>query len=278
VIAMMLPMTGSNGSATSSMPQAPYIDVRSVAKTYESDTAKVQALSTVSLEIKQGEFISLLGPSGCGKTTLMMILAGLAAPSQGEVRIGGSRVDGPYTDLGIVFQNAELLEWRTALQNVLLQTEIRKLDKAHYLPVARRLLEQVGLKGFEDRFPDELSGGMKQRVALCRALVHDPDVLLLDEPFGALDAMTRDQMNADLQRLWLEKRKTAILVTHSIDEAVFMSDRVLVMSARPARVVEDIAIDLPRPRSLDIRHTAEFNAYTGRIWSRFKELGVFTNG
>jgi NitT/TauT family transport system ATP-binding protein len=237
VIAMMLPMTGSNGSATSSMPQAPYIDVRSVAKTYESDTAKVQALSTVSLEIKQGEFISLLGPSGCGKTTLMMILAGLAAPSQGEVRIGGSRVDGPYTDLGIVFQNAELLEWRTALQNVLLQTEIRKLDKAHYLPVARRLLEQVGLKGFEDRFPDELSGGMKQRVALCRALVHDPDVLLLDEPFGALDAMTRDQMNADLQRLWLEKRKTAILVTHSIDEAVFMSDRVLVMSARPARVV-----------------------------------------
>jgi NitT/TauT family transport system ATP-binding protein len=278
VIAMMLPMTGSNGSATSSMPQAPYIDVRSVAKTYESDTAKVQALSTVSLEIRQGEFISLLGPSGCGKTTLMMILAGLAAPSQGEVRIGGSRVDGPYTDLGIVFQNAELLEWRTALQNVLLQTEIRKLDKAHYLPIARRLLKQVGLKGFEDRFPDELSGGMKQRVALCRALVHDPDVLLLDEPFGALDAMTRDQMNADLQRLWLEKRKTAILVTHSIDEAVFMSDRVLVMSARPARVVEDIAIDLPRPRSLDIRHTAEFNAYTGRIWSRFKELGVFTNG
>ncbi len=267
-----------DGPSASSTAQAPYIDVRSVAKTYESESGNVQALSTVSLEIRQGEFISLLGPSGCGKTTLMMILAGLAAPSQGEVRIGGCKVEGPYTDLGIVFQNAELLEWRTALQNVLLQTEIRKLDAAKYMPVAKRLLEQVGLRGFEDRFPDELSGGMKQRVALCRALVHDPDILLLDEPFGALDAMTRDQMNADLQRLWLEKRKTAILVTHSIDEAVFMSDRVLVMSARPARVLEDIVIDLPRPRSLDIRHTAEFNAYTGRIWSRFKELGVFTNG
>ena len=264
--------------AVSSTAAASYIDIRSVAKTYETESADVQALSAVSLEIKRGEFISLLGPSGCGKTTLMMILAGLAAPSQGEVRIGGRKIEGPYTDLGIVFQNAELLEWRTALQNVLLQAEIRKLDIAKYTPVAKKLLEQVGLKGFEGRFPDELSGGMKQRVALCRALVHDPNILLLDEPFGALDAMTRDQMNADLQRLWLEKRKTAILVTHSIDEAVFMSDRVLVMSARPARLVEDIVIDLPRPRSLDIRHTAEFNAYTGRIWSRFKELGIFTNG
>lgn len=264
--------------ASTERSATPYIDVRSVAKTYETESGNVQALSTMSLEIPKGEFISLLGPSGCGKTTLMMILAGLASPSQGEVRIGGSKIEGPYTDLGIVFQNAELLEWRTALQNVLLQTEIRKLDTAKYLPVARKLLEQVGLKGFEGRFPDELSGGMKQRVALCRALVHDPDILLLDEPFGALDAMTRDQMNADLQRLWLEKRKTAILVTHSIDEAVFLSDRVLVMSARPARVVEDIVIDLPRPRPLDIRHTAEFNAYTGRIWSLFKELGIFSNG
>jgi NitT/TauT family transport system ATP-binding protein len=278
MIAMDIQVASTGRSAAALAAATPYIDIRSVAKTYETDSGNVQALSPMSLEIRQGEFISLLGPSGCGKTTLMMILAGLASPSQGEVRIGGNRIEGPYTDLGIVFQNAELLEWRTALQNVLLQIEIRKLDTARYLPVARKLLEQVGLKDFEGRFPDELSGGMKQRVALCRALVHDPDILLLDEPFGALDAMTRDQMNADLQRLWLEKRKTAILVTHSIDEAVFLSDRVLVMSARPARVVEDITIDLPRPRSLDIRHTAEFNAYTGRIWSLFKELGIFTNG
>src|SRR6201996_1891044 len=154
-----------DAAGASSPAAVPYIDIRSVAKTYETETAHVQALSAVSLEIRQGEFISLLGPSGCGKTTLMMILAGLAAPSQGEVRIAGRKVEGPYTDIGIVFQNAELLEWRTALQNVLLQTEIRKLDTAKYLPIAKRLLEQVGLKGFEERFPDELSGGMKQRVA-----------------------------------------------------------------------------------------------------------------
>ena len=257
---------------------APFIDIRSVNKRYESaDGTGVQALSSVSLEIKQGEFVSLLGPSGCGKTTLMMIMAGLASPTQGEVQIAGRRVNGPYTDLGIVFQNAELLEWRTALENILLQIEIRKLSTQQYLPAARQLLANVGLKDFEEKYPDELSGGMKQRVALCRALVHDPDILLMDEPFGALDAMTRDQMNADLQRLWMERRKTAILVTHSIDEAVFMSDRVIVMSARPGSVAQDVMIDLPRPRTLELRDTPEFNTYTGKIRKIFKELGVFRN-
>jgi NitT/TauT family transport system ATP-binding protein len=255
---------------------APFIDIRCVNKLYESaDGTDVQALTSVSLGIEEGEFVSLLGPSGCGKTTLMMIVAGLASPTQGEVHIAGRRVSGPYTDLGIVFQNAELLEWRTALQNILLQIEIRKLPTREYLPVARQLLANVGLKGFEEKYPDELSGGMKQRVALCRALVHDPDILLMDEPFGALDAMTRDQMNADLQRLWMEKRKTAILVTHSIDEAVFMSDRVIVMSARPGTVAQDVVIDLPRPRTLELRDTPEFNAYTGEIRKVFKLLGVF---
>jgi NitT/TauT family transport system ATP-binding protein len=259
-------------------PAAPFIDIRAVNKRYDSaDGVGVQALSSVSMRIEQGQFISLLGPSGCGKTTLMMIVAGLAPPTQGEVQIGGRRVNGPYTDLGIIFQNAELLEWRNALQNILLQIEIRKLPTRDYLPAARQLLANVGLKDFEEKFPDELSGGMKQRVALCRALVHDPDILLMDEPFGALDAMTRDQMNADLQRLWMEKRKTAILVTHSIDEAVFMSDRVIVMSARPASVAEDITIDLPRPRTLEMRDTPEFNAYTGRIRKLFKQMGVFAN-
>jgi NitT/TauT family transport system ATP-binding protein len=257
---------------------APFIDIRSVNKRYDSaDGTGVQALSSVSLGIEEGEFVSLLGPSGCGKTTLMMIVAGLALPTQGEVQIAGRRINGPYTDLGIVFQNAELLEWRTALQNILLQIEIRKLSTQQYLPAARKLLANVGLKDFEEKYPDELSGGMKQRVALCRALVHDPDILLMDEPFGALDAMTRDQMNADLQRLWMEKRKTAILVTHSIDEAVFMSDRVIVMSARPGSVAQDVTIDLPRPRTLELRDTPEFNAYTGQIRKIFKELGVFRN-
>ena len=257
---------------------APFIDIRSVNKRYDSaDGTGVQALSSVSLGIKEGEFVSLLGPSGCGKTTLMMIVAGLASPTQGEVQIAGRQVNGPYTDLGIVFQNAELLEWRTALQNILLQIEIRKLPTRQYLSAARQLLANVGLKEFEEKYPDELSGGMKQRVALCRALVHDPDILLMDEPFGALDAMTRDQMNADLQRLWMEKRKTAILVTHSIDEAVFMSDRVIVMSARPGSIAQDIAIDLPRPRTLELRDTPDFNTYTGQIRNIFKQLGVFRN-
>jgi NitT/TauT family transport system ATP-binding protein len=206
-----------------------------------------------------------------------MIVAGLAGASQGEVRIGDKKIEGPYTDVGIVFQNAELLEWRTAMENILLQMEIRKLGIKEHIPVAKRLLEQVGLRGFEDRYPDELSGGMKQRVALCRALVHDPDILLMDEPFGALDAMTRDQMNMDLQRMWMAKRKTAIFVTHSIDEAVFMSDRVIVMTARPASIAEDIKIDLPRPRNLSLRDSPEFAVYTSRIRTRFKELGVFTN-
>lgn len=262
------------------MNQSPeaFIDIRSVAKVYQTDLGEdVPALSSVNLRIKQGEFVSLLGPSGCGKTTLMMIVAGLSSATKGEVRIEGQKVVDPYTDIGIVFQNAELLEWRTALQNIMLQMEIRKLDVNKYIPVAKQLLGQVGLAGFEDRYPDELSGGMKQRVALCRALVHDPDILLMDEPFGALDAMTRDQMNMDLQRIWLEKRKTAILVTHSIDEAVFLSDRVVVMTGRPASVAEDIKIDLPRPRKLSVRDSSEFNAYTGRIREMFKDLGVFTN-
>lgn len=262
--------------ATSSSPA--FIDIRAVNKRYDSaDGVGVQALSSVTLQIEEGQFVSLLGPSGCGKTTLMMIVAGLAQATQGVVRIGGREIRAPYTDLGIVFQNAELLEWRNALQNILLQIEIRKLPTRDYVHAARKLLANVGLKDFEKKFPDELSGGMKQRVALCRALVHDPDILLMDEPFGALDAMTRDQMNADVQRLWMEKRKTAILVTHSIDEAVFMSDRVIVMSARPASIAEDIAIDLPRPRKLEVRDTPEFNAYTGRIRKLFKQMGVFAN-
>jgi NitT/TauT family transport system ATP-binding protein len=185
----------------------------------------------------------------------MLILIGLTSADAGEVSIDGRRISAPFTDVGIVFQNPELLEWRTALENILLQIEIRRLPTLQFTVRAKELLAQVGLCGFENKFPFELSGGMKQRVALCRALIHDPEILLMDEPFGALDALTRDQMNLDLQRIWLEKQKTAVFVTHSIDEAVFLSDRIVVMTPRPGTIAEIIKIDLPRPRTLDRKDT-----------------------
>jgi len=257
---------------------SPLISVRSVSKVFQSGGETLTALRDVSFGIENGEFVSFLGPSGCGKTTLMMILVGLAAPDAGGAWIDGRRVEAPFTDVGIVFQNPELLEWRTALRNVLLQIEIRRLPVRKYSDRARELLAQVGLAGFDDRYPHELSGGMKQRVALCRALIHDPEILLMDEPFGALDALTRDQMNLDLQRIWLEKRKTAVFVTHSIDEAVFLSDRVVVMTPRPGTIAQVIAIDLPRPRRLESKNTPEFNAYTSRIRNCFFSLGVLKDG
>ncbi|MGE5534394.1 MAG: ABC transporter ATP-binding protein, partial [Acidobacteriota bacterium] len=229
------------------------IEVQNIRKRFPG----VDALNDVSFNVNQGEFISLLGPSGCGKSTLMMILVGLYEASSGLVKINGKKIVEPFTDVGIVFQNAELLEWRTALQNILLQIEIRRLPLRDYIEPARKLLANVNLKGFEDRYPHELSGGMRQRVALCRALIHDPEILLMDEPFGALDALTRDQMNLDLQRIWLEKRKTAVFVTHSINEAVFLSDRVFVMTPRPGQVAEIFNIDLPRPRPPEIKETPE---------------------
>lgn len=225
--------------------------------------------------MQPGEFVSLVGPSGCGKTTLLMIIGGLITADRGEVQIHGQAVRRPYTNLGIVFQNAELLEWRTSLENVLLQIEIRRMPVQAYVRVALNLLSSVGLGGFTQKYPHELSGGMQQRVALCRALVHDPEILLLDEPFGALDALTRDQMNYDLQRIWLEKRKTALLVTHSIDEAVWLSDRVFVITPRPARLAEDIKIDLPRPRTLEMKSSQLFNSHVAHVRELFKDLGVF---
>jgi len=256
----------------------PLIEARSISKAFQAGNDSVQALADVSFGIGRGEFVSFLGPSGCGKTTLMMVLVGLSSADVGETRIGGKIVAAPYTDVGIVFQSPELLDWRTSLGNILLQIEIRRLPVRNYVGKAGALLDQVGLAGFEDKFPFELSGGMKQRVALCRALVHDPEILLLDEPFGALDALTRDQMNLDLQRIWLEKRKTAVLVTHSIDEAVFLSDRVLVMTPRPGRIAEVVQIDLPRPRTLDLKDTPQFNALIKRIRQKFRELGVLKDG
>src|SRR5256885_836234 len=200
---------------------------------------------------KEVSLLEISGPSGCGKTTLLKMVAGLVPYSSGSITVGGRKVDRPQTDVGIVFQESILLDWRDVLSNVMLQVDIRGMDRATYEAVAKHLLRQTGLEGFENRKPYELSGGMRQRVSICRALVHDPPLLLMDEPFGALDALTREQISMDIQRVWMERRKTALHITHSIPEAVLLADRVVVMSPRPGRIVEILDVDLPRPRRLD---------------------------
>lgn len=250
-----------------------FIEIEDVTKRYRG-AQDLLAVDRISTGVAQGEFISILGPSGCGKSTLMQMLAGLTPCSSGRISVGGREVDGPQTDLGIVFQDTNLLDWRTVLKNVMLQIEIRRLDPTRYRDRARQLLAMVGLEGFADKLPHQLSGGMKQRVAICRALIHDPPLLVMDEPFGALDALTRDQLNVDLQDIWLESRKTVIFVTHSISEAVFLSDRVLVMSPRPGRLAADIRIDLERRRSISVRETPAFGAYVSQIRRMFEDWGV----
>jgi NitT/TauT family transport system ATP-binding protein len=250
------------------------IEIDRVTKVYATRRGFVQALAAVSLAIREHEFVSVLGPSGCGKSTLMLLVSGLVPASQGSVRIAGREVSGPHRDLGIVFQRDALLNWRTALGNVLLQCEIRGLPLAEYRPRAEALLRQVGLGGFEHSFPGELSGGMRQRVALCRALIHSAPLLLMDEPFGALDALTRDQLGLDLLRIWEQDRKTVIFVTHSVPESVLLSDRVVVMSPRPGRVDADIVIELPRPRTLAMTEAPAFSAYTRQIHEVFRASGV----
>ena len=255
------------------MAEDAYIRLANVGKVYESKAGPVEACGEIDLEIRRSEFIAIVGPSGCGKTTILKMVAGLHPNTSGTITLDGTPVKGPQTDLGIVFQDAILLDWRNVLENVMLQVDIRHLDRAKYEPIARHLLEATGLVGFENHKPFELSGGMRQRASICRALVHDPPLLLMDEPFGALDALTRAQIAMDSQRVWMEKRKTALFITHSIPEAVLLADRVVVMSPRPGRIVEIIDIDLPRPRRLD-SVPERFNEYTGRIRTIFKAQGV----
>jgi len=225
----------------------------------------IRALEDVSFSAKEGEFLSIVGPSGCGKSTLIKIIAGLLPLTKGEVRIEDNLVQGPHPNVGIVFQNPVLLAWRRVIDNIMLQIEVRKgFDKQEYIGKAMKLIKIAGLEGFGKCFPWELSGGMQQRVSFCRALIHDPPLLLMDEPFGALDAMTRDEMNVWLQNIWMDKTKTVLFVTHDIAEAVFLSDRILIMTPRPGAVNEIIDIDLPRPRSMDLREGIEFNQYIGR--------------
>ena len=244
---------------------APVIALEGVHLTYRARRGTVPALQDVGLEARPGEFIAVVGPSGCGKSTLLKLVSGLLLPTAGTVRVKGKAVTAPTPEVGIVFQSPLLMPWRSVLENVLLPIEIRGLGVARHEKAARDLLKLVGLSGFEDRAPYELSGGMQQRVGLCRALVHDPEILLMDEPFGALDAMTREQMNSELQRIWMERRKTVLLITHSIAEAVYLADRVVVMSPRPGRVVGEVAIDLPRPRTLEMTESVAFAQAANRV-------------
>jgi NitT/TauT family transport system ATP-binding protein len=250
------------------------IDLAAVSKTYAATDGSVPAVDSVSLHVPAGQFLSILGPSGCGKSTLLLMIAGLLTPSSGEIRVADRPVTRPQTDVGIVFQSPVLLDWRTVLRNVMLQVEARGLDLETHLVKARELLQAVGLEGFEGRYPFELSGGMRQRAAICRALIHDPPLLLMDEPFGALDALTREQMRLDIERLWLERRKTVVFITHSIPEAVLLSDRVVVMSPRPGRVDGVLDIDLPRPRRLEVQESPRFAGYLKAITDLFRARGV----
>jgi NitT/TauT family transport system ATP-binding protein len=233
--------------------QPAVVALRDITKTYDTAAGgTVHALSSINLEVGSGEFVSVLGASGCGKTTLLRIIGGLEDGYGGELLLHGRKGGASHPDVGIVFQDANLLPWRTILQNVLLPAQVLRLDKNRSIARAHELLELVGLQGFEDKYPFELSGGMRQRVSIARALIHDPSILLMDEPFGALDALTREIMNQEVLKIWDRTKKTVFMITHSITEAVFMSDRVVVMSPRPGRVIAEVDIPLPRPRTLEM--------------------------
>jgi NitT/TauT family transport system ATP-binding protein len=238
----------------------------------------MQALSPLDLDVRDGEFIAIVGPSGCGKSTLLRLVAGLLPATSGRLAIDGQAIDGPVTALGIVFQQPILLEWRTALQNVLFQVEMRGERPRPWRDRAMALLDQVGLGDFAEAYPHALSGGMRQRVAIARALLHEPDLLLMDEPFGALDALTREQMRLDLEALWMRRRMTVLFVTHSVDEAVLLADRVVVMSPRPGRIEQVLDIGLPRPRGLGARRDPAFLAAEEAITGIFLERGVLSRG
>jgi NitT/TauT family transport system ATP-binding protein len=255
------------------------IEATNVKKVYRATKGRsVEALTDISLSIHDGEFLSIVGPSGCGKSTFLSLVAGLMPMSDGSVKIAGRQVTGPSTDVGIVFQSALLLDWRTVLENIMVPIEVMGLPRKEYRDRARELLDMSGLSTFADNYPWQLSGGMQRRVAICRALVFNPPILLLDEPFGALDAMTRDYMNIELMRIWQQSKKTVILITHSISEAVLLSDRVAVMSPAPGRILEVIDIDIPRPRSLDVTASPRFGEIANHIRTFFSAEMFLSGG
>lgn len=251
-------------------PAAPLIDVCEVQKQFRSRSGiSLQALADTSLGVTANQFICIVGPSGCGKSTLLRMIAGLETASAGAIRIDGAPVKGPRRDIGLVFQSPVMLPWRTILQNVMVPAEVMKLNKAAARQRADELLKLVGLDGFGDRYPDELSGGMRQRAAIARALMHDPRILLMDEPFGALDALTREAMNLELLRIWEASRKTVVLVTHSIEEALLLSDKVAVFAPRPGFVREVINVPIARPRSAATRSDPVFIHLAERLRNHF---------
>ena len=250
------------------MTDAPVkLAVHGLTKKYNS----LEVLRSISADVRRGEFVSIVGPSGCGKTTFLRIVGGLEKANSGEVRLDGRVLDGPGSDRGFVFQQDNLLPWRTILANTEIGPEIGGYRNAEQRAKTMRLLKLVGLAGFENYYPRQLSGGMRQRVNLARALAVDPDLLLMDEPFSALDAQTREIMQTELLRIWEEGRKTVLFVTHQIDEAVYLSDRVFVFARRPGRINEIVDIDLPRPRPLSLKRTPEFVAYVDHIWKLIEE-------
>jgi NitT/TauT family transport system ATP-binding protein len=243
----------------------PLVSITDVQKTYFARQGAVQAVASASIDVARGEFVSLLGPSGCGKSTLLMMIAGLERPTGGSILLGGREVKEPRREIGVIFQDATLLPWKSALDNVLFPARILKLPIEPYRRRARELLAMVGLSDFENKKPSQLSGGMRQRVAICRALIHDPDILLMDEPFSALDAITRDHMNVALSEILETYKKTVVFVTHSIREAAFLSDRVVVMGGRPSTIVLDMKMPFERPRRFEIEETSEFTAVCRKL-------------
>ena len=247
-------------------PGAIAIAVRQLSLTYGRGDGEVAALRDVSFDIASGQFVAVVGPSGCGKSTLLKIVAGLLRPTRGAVELGGQPVVGPRRDIGVVFQTPVLFPWRTVVGNAMLPADVQRLDRAAMRRRAQELLELVGLRGFERRYPRELSGGMQQRVGIVRALLNDPAILLMDEPFGALDAMTRETMNVELQRIWMQRRTTVLFITHSTAEAVFLADRIVVLTPRPGTIGDAFAVDdLPRPRTLDAMNTERFGHHVRRV-------------
>jgi NitT/TauT family transport system ATP-binding protein len=264
-------MSGPGGEIKSGVP----ISISNVSKSFgEEEDKPFLALKEVSVDIEAGEFISVVGPSGCGKSTLMLMVAGLLQRSHGDIVVAGNSVTKPLTDVGIAFQDHLLLEFRNAIDNVMLHADIRGLPKKKIEARAKELFQQLRLTHAMKKYPRQLSGGMRQRVSLVRTLVHDPPVLLMDEPFGALDALTRLQVRVDLEALWLRRRPTVLFITHSVEEAVGLSDRILVMSSSPGEVVEEIKVDLPRPRPIVLGDAPEFAGYVDRIHRHFERMGV----
>jgi NitT/TauT family transport system ATP-binding protein len=262
----VLRVVGNEGTAAS---RQPVIAISGVSKTYRTRDGEVPTLQGIDITVDDGELLVIVGPSGCGKSTLLRLVAGLLPPTSGEIRVEGKPVTKPFGEVGIVFQSALLLPWRSVLGNIMMPVEVKRLSREVYLKRAHELIKMVSLAGFENKYPWQLSGGMQQRASICRALIHDPRIVLMDEPFGALDALTRERMNLELQRIHRETGKTIMLITHSIPEAVFLADRVLVMTNRPGRIAASYKVDLPRPRSLDVMGDPRFVELTQTIRRHF---------